>query len=207
MKKIITYVSLVSFLIYSFAGCSSSSQTQLPQGKKQVVEFISDHTFNYSKEEVYRASISALQKRNFLITLSDPATGIVNGDYSSSKLLQEEEDAQASDKSSFLTTCLTIVGIVLFIWLIALIFSSDSSSSDDSSSSNYDSDSKVYSYRYYNSLKLTSLSENQTEVSLQLIRMDLENGVVVNQKEVQNSLFNEAFFSLIEKELTISRVK
>lgn len=207
MKKIITYVSLVSFLIYSFAGCSSSSQTQLPQGGKQTVEFISDHTFNYSKEEVYRAAISALQKRNFLITLSDPVTGIVNGDYSSSKLLQEEEDARSSGKSSFLTTCLTIVGIVLFIWLIALIFSSDSSSSDNSSSSNYDSDSKVYSYRYSNSLKLISLSENQTEVSLQLIRLDLENGAVVSQAEVQNSLFNEAFFSMMEKELSTFRLR
>ena len=207
MKKIITYVSLVSFLIYSFAGCSAPAQTQLPQNRKQKVDFSSERTFNYSKEEVYRAGISVLQKRNFLITLSDPATGIVTGDYFSSKVLQEEEEAQSSGKSSFLKTCFTIVGIVLFIWLIALIFNSSSSSSDDDSSSNYDSDSKVYSYRYSNSLKLTSLSENETNVSLQLIRMELENGAVVNQGEVQNSLFNEAFFSLMEKELSTFRIR
>ncbi|MFA6980008.1 MAG: hypothetical protein WC209_11885 [Ignavibacteriaceae bacterium] len=204
MKKTMIYISLFSFLYYSLSGCATPQQTQFSQNGKQNEVVVSDHTFRHSKEEVYRAGISALQKRNFMITLSDPSTGIMNGEYSSSDLLPEEMQALSKGGSQFMKACATILGIILVVGLFAEAFNSNKSSSNNNSSNNYDSnsDSRVYSHRYLASLKLEPILANETDVSLHIIRMDLENGAVVKQAEVQNQLFNKAFFSSIENELT-----
>ena len=209
MKKTIIYISLFSFLYYSLSGCAVPQQTQLQQNGKQKEIIVSDHTFRFSKEEVYRAGISALQKKNFIISLSDPSTGIVNGEYSSTGLLPEDEEALTAGGSKFIKACATIVSIVLVVGLIFAIFNSNNSSSNTNSSDDYHSDSpsKVYSYKYFASLQLDYILGNETDVSLHLIRMELENGAVVRQTEVKNNLFNVAFFALMEKELTISRVR
>ncbi len=213
MKKTIVYISLFSFLYYSLSGCAVPQQTQLQQNGKYNEVVVADQTFHSSKEEVYKAGISILQKRNFMITLSDPTTGLVTGEYSSSRLLPEEEKALEGDSSKFLTTCITVVGIVLIVGLIFMLLNSDGSSSSSSSNSNAtssneyhsESDSRVHSYKYFVSIQLKPILFNETDVSLHIIRMDLENGAVVKQSELQNQLFNKTFFSAMEEELAASK--
>jgi len=213
LNKVVTSLLLFSFSLYLFSGCAAPQQTQVTGEKQRAVNENLPVVFSYSKEDVYKASILAIQQKSFLITLSDPFTGIVSGEYASTSLLPEEEAALASQNSEFASTCVTILGILLVVGLIyAIVKSNDSSSNNNSSNRNHEhesydsdyssSDSKVYSYKYTLSIYLTELDKERTEVRLQLIKMNLENGAVVSQTEMPNEMFNKHFYKLMENSLS-----
>lgn len=209
MKKVISCILLFSFPLYILSGCAAPQQTQLSKTKERPSVQNLPKVFSYSKNDVYKASIASIQQKNFIISLSDPYTGIVTGDYSTSLLLPEEEAAFAKDNNNFATTCITVLGILLLFGIIAALVNSNDSSSNGSSSSNYEhsyddhssSDSRVHAYKYSLSVFMKALDEQTTEVNLQLIKMNLENGTIVSQVEIQNEQFNENFYILMEKSL------
>jgi hypothetical protein len=121
-----------SFTFYSIVGCSSAGQSTKYLDKYDSMPFEDAIVVKASVDAAYKASINVLQKRGYMLTLSDPKTGIANLELNSPRILPEDEKkAQAEDKG--LTTgqiILIAVAVVLVVGIIYLIASSSDDSKD-----------------------------------------------------------------------------
>jgi len=210
MKKGLTIFVLISFLGYSLFGCSSEPSTKhLDKYDDRVYADLA--TYQSSKESVYRAAVFGLQQKGYVLTLSDPYTGLISGEVQSAQPLAEEfKAAEMSEEPSSGSILITILGIVFLFGIIAWLASSSNSTNDkekEKRSRNephyHDSstETKTLSYKYVVSLNLVTVDSASTEVRMSAVRTSFENGSVKGSGVMENKYLNYAVFEAIQRQL------
>jgi hypothetical protein len=204
-SKAITYPLLFIFTLYSLTGCSGSESIRSPRADQII--YRDNEQFLVNRDELYSVCLFVLLEKGYIIKLSDPETGLINAEFNSTSLI--EEDADESIKQD--NTCVNIISIVLLVGIIFLIVSALSSGSDNSAGGNecrsedesfYTAESSVSSYQYNLTLTIFSVNADTSGCSLVLIRSYIENGTVISQNSLMNKEFNYNFFNDIRNSLT-----
>lgn len=203
------------FLLYTitFPGCGSSSPSTSHLDKYDELPYRDTFTLSGSGQTVFRATIRALQQEGYIVSLSDPQTGLINAELNSGQVLAEEVKALQTEESSGTSLFWTIIGIVFLFGLIALIIGSDESEQEqkdersrhrerDPSVDVTVEDSRTTSYRYVITINANPIDETSTEVQISAVRMQLENGGVVDSRRVENKYLNYRIVDRIEIGLT-----
>ena len=214
MKRVTLSVAVWYFL-YSIIGCGSSHEATKHLDKYDALPYRDVTTVAVSKDVAYRAAILSLQQRGYVVTLSDPQTGLINAEINSASVLPEEEKADqaaATKGSSVGSVLLFILSIVLVFGIVLLLLgSSDKKSNDDSSSSssglqmNSGESAKTTSYRYILTLTTTALADSATEVQISSVRMVLENVGVMRSAKFENKYLNYSVFDALYDQLGMRR--
>jgi hypothetical protein len=214
MKKGLTFVVLISFLLYSLFGCSSEPSTKhLDKYDDRVYADLA--TYQSSRESVYRAAVFGLQQKGYVITLSDPQTGLISGEVQSAQPLAEEfKAAKMSEEPSSGNILITILGIVFLFGIIAWLASSSDSNNDkekEKRSRNephyHDSptETKTLSYKYVVSLTLATVDSASTKMRISAVRTSFENGGVTSSGLVENKYLNYSIFEAIQHQLETAK--
>jgi hypothetical protein len=214
MKRVTLSVAVWYFL-YSIIGCGSSHDATKHLDKYDALAYRDVTTVAVSKEVAYRAAILSLQQRGYVVTLSDPQTGLINAEINSASILPEEQKADqaaATKGPSVGSVVLFILSIVLVFGIVLLLLgSSDNKSKDDSSSSssglqiNSGEPSKTSSYRYILTLTTTAVADSATELQLSSVRMVLENGGVISSTKFENKYLNYSVFDALYDQLGLRK--
>ena len=255
--KSVTLAVTICFAFYSIVGCSSAERTTKYLDKYDSMPYKDAITVHASKDVAYKAAIVSLQNRGYILTLSDPQTGIANLELNSpTKLPEEEKQSEVDNSLSAGTVVLIVLACVLVVGLIVLIAnaSSDDDSKDKKTESSKNTAARnggdkrtqtgnantntgnqntgrnnfsgghherhnwnpyVYpfvdlavanpspepSYLYVVTLNTTSLNESTTEVKLSTVRLDLEDGEIMNSTRFENKYLNYSIFDGIGKEV------
>ncbi len=134
-KKFILPVAFC-FAFYSIVGCSSTAQTTKYLDKYDSMPFKDAITVNASQDVAYKAAIVSLEKRGYIVTMSDPQTGIANLELNTrNKLPEDEKQTEIDNKLSTGTIILIALSIILIVGIIVILASS---SDDDSIDKNKD---------------------------------------------------------------------
>lgn len=214
VKKLVPII-LASFVLYTTAGCGSSQSTQ-HLDKYDDRPYVDIATYSFSKDQVYKAAVIALQQRGYVVTLSDPQTGLINGELQNPIVIPEEQKAaEQSGKPSPASILIAILGVIFLFGIIAWL--ANSSDSSDSSSENnqrdrhrepYDpppAETKTLSYRYIVTLNLAPYAMDSTEVILSAVRTELENGSVASSGRIENKYLNYSIFEAIQAQLEMKK--
>ena len=210
MKKALTLFVLISFLAYSFFGCSSEPSTKhLDKYDDRVYADLA--TYQSSRESVYRAAIFGLQQKGYVLTLSDPQTGLISGEVQSAQPLAEEfKAAKMSEEPSSGNVLIAILGIVFLFGIIGWLASSSNSTNDKEKEKrsrnephyhDATTETKTLSYKYAVSLTLATLDSSSTEVRISAVRTSFENGSVTGSGLMENKYLNYAVFEAIQRQL------
>ncbi len=200
---------LFSFILY--AGCGTTQPTQ-HLDKYDGRPYADIATYPASKDDVHKATALALQQKGFVVTLSDPVTGLMNGELENPAIIPEEQKSNEQyEKASTGDILLGILGIIFIFGIIGWLVGS---SEDDSSEHNkrekerhrepYYSppvEPKTSSYRYVVALTLTAYGTDSTEVAISAVRAQLENGSVVSSGRMENKYLNYSIFEAIQSRL------
>ena len=205
MKKQISCLLIFSIMLTTITGCAGSSNSTAYIKEFEGTSYKNREVYNYNKNEVFWATVDALKEKGYQVTLSDSNAGMLTAEYNSANLLPEEMAALSKNQAQ--ATCATILGIVLVVGLFVVIIKALSSSSSSSStydsgcqnSESYNSESKVTSNKYQLTFSFMSLAEEQTEVSLSVIKSVVENGTTVNQNLLENKYLNNGIFKKIDE--------
>ena len=200
-----------TFFLYTIVlpGCGSSAPSTKHLDKYDQLPYRDTFTLNGSGQTVYRAAIRVLQQEGYIVSLSDPQTGLINAELNSGQVLAEEAKASQPEESSGTSLFWTIIGFVFLFGLIALIIGSEDSEQEqkdersrfrerDPSVDVTVEDSKTISYRYIVTINANPIDETSTEVQISAVRMQLENGGVVDSRRLQNKYLNYRLVDLIE---------
>ena len=213
-QKSIPFV-LASFILYSASGCGPSQSTR-HLDKYDDRAYADIATFSFSKDRVYQSAIIALQQKGYVVTLSDPQTGLINGEIQNSIVIPEEQKAaEQSEKPSAGSILIAILGVIFLFGIIAwLVNSSDSSNSSGENDKRerhrepYYSpaeETKILSYRYIVTLNLAPLGMDSTEVVISAVRTELENGSVASSGRIENKYLNYSIFEAIQARLEMEK--
>lgn len=210
MKKSFTFLVLVSFLVYSTFGCSTEPSTKhLDKYDDRVYADLA--TYQSSRESVYRAAILGLQQKGYVITLSDPQTGLMSGEVQSAQPIAEEFKAEKmAEEPSGGNVLIAILGIVFLFGIIAWLASSsdtqenkeeDKRSRTESHYHEPPAETKSMSYKYVVSLSLKTVDSVSTEVRISAVRTSFENGNVSGSGLLENKYLNYSVFEAIQRQL------
>ena len=210
MKSVAVFVA-VCFFFYSIFGCGSSNETTRHLDKYDTLPYQDVTTVDVPQGVAYRAAILSLQQRGYVVTLSDPQTGLINTEINSPDIIPEEQkatQAATTEDSSVGTILLGILSIILIfgivLWLVA---SSDEESEDDSSSTasnvHAGEPKKTTSYRYILTLTTTALTDSSTEIQMSAVKMTLENGSVIHSAKFENKYLNYSVFDGLYDQLSM----
>jgi hypothetical protein len=214
-KALVVCVTL-SFTIYTLTGCGSSRQAIAHLDKYDKEPYISAADFPAEQETIYRAVLNSVQSRGFLVTLSDPKTGLLTAEINQGKLLPEEEkqiEFDSQSKSSSSSVVWTILGVVflvgIVIWILSLTSSNDETSSSkkeiEHSPPHHHHEEEtiptVKSFRYVVSFTITPIQTDTTTVRISAVRMNIENGTIVSTTTLENKFFNYSLFDRIDDNL------
>lgn len=206
MKKQISCLLIFSIMLTTITGCAGSGNSNVYIKEFEGTSYKSREVYNYNKNEVYWATVDALKEKGYQVMLSDSNAGMLTAEYNSANLLPEEMAELSKNQAG--ATCATILGIVLVVGLIVVIIKALSSNSSSSSSScdsgyqnsdSYYSESKVISNKYQLTFSFMSMAEEQTEVSLSVIKSVVENGTTVKQNLFENKYLNNGIFKKIDE--------
>ncbi len=214
MKKGLTFVVLISFLVYSLFGCSSEPSTKhLDKYDDRVYADLA--TYQSSKESVYRAAVFGLQQKGYVLTLSDPQTGLISGEVQSAQPLAEEfKAAKMSEEPSSGNVLIAILGIVFLFGIIGWLASSSGSNNDKEKEKrsrneppyrDAPTETKTLSYRYVVSLTVATVDSSSTEVRLSAVRTSYENGSVTGSGLIENKYLNYAIFEAIQRQVETAK--
>lgn len=204
-----TVIITICFFVFSVLNCGGSGQSTKHLEKYDSYPYQDIFTLNVSKDGAYKAAVNALQQQGYLITLSDPQTGLINAEINSPALLPEEIKAEEQSKggTSVWTILLAILGVVLLFGLIGSMDGcSDSSKktktrTDDHTYYPPPQETKTTSYRYVVTLTTTELDANSTGIKVSAVRMVLENGSVASSGRIENKYLNYNIIDAIEAQL------
>ena len=213
-KKSIPFV-LASFILYTAAGCGSGQSTR-HLDKYDERPYADIATYSFSKDQVYKSAIIALQQKGFVVTLSDPQTGLMNGELENSDVIPEDQKAaEQRDKPSTGSILIAILGIIFLFGIIAWL-----ASASDSSDASKDSDkrerhrepyysppaeTKTLSYRYVVTVSLAPYGMDSTEVVISAVRTEMENGGVGSSVRMENKYLNYSIFEAIQNRLEMKK--
>jgi hypothetical protein len=210
-KKALTLIVTFCFTLYSVIGCSSSVRSTEHLDKYDDLPYVNFTTVDVPRDIAYRAAILSLQHQGYVVTLSDPQTGLINCEINGASVIPEEQkagQATTTQESSFGSVLLVILSIILIFGIVLLLVGS----SDDPSGDNAEQGtagvqggssepSKTTSYRYVVTLHTTSVTDSSTEVQVSATRMVLENGAIVHSAAFENKYLNYSVFDAIYDQL------
>lgn len=212
--KSVTLTVALCFLFYSIVGCGGSNETTRHLDKYDDSPYRDVMTVSVSKEVAYRAVIASMQQRGYVVTLSDPQTGLVNTEINSSRILPEEQKLLQVPKQgpSVGKVLLVILSIVLVFGIVLLLVGSSSDKSKDDRSSaapttgsgtTYVSSepAKTTSYKYIVTLNTSALTDSSTQIQISAVRMELENGSVKNSGKFESKYLNYSIFDALYEQL------
>jgi len=204
MKKTVSLILIFSVFLTTLTGCAGSSGASPLLKEFSSSSYTSKEVFNYNVDDVYKAAVDVLHDKGYQITISDSYAGILTAEYNTESLIPEE--IAAMEKNQTQSACVTILGIVLIFGLIAVIISAIANNSGSSSSSSgtcdnntYYSDAPVKSSRYQLTFTFTVLEKNVTEVGLNVIKSEVENGTIVKQQILENKYLNNGIFKKMDQ--------
>jgi len=209
MKKGLTFVVLISFLVYSLFGCSTEPSTKhLDKYDDRV--FADLAMYQSSRDSVYRAAVFGLQQKGYVITLSDPQTGLISGEVQSAQPLAEElKAAKMSEEPSNGNILIAILGIVFLFGIIAWLASSNKEkekrSRNEPPYADAPTGTKILSYKYVVSLTLAAVDSASAEVRISAIRTSFENGSVTGSGLMENKYLNYVIFEAIQRQLETAK--
>jgi hypothetical protein len=130
--KPFTVAVTFSFVFYSIVGCSTTRATKYLD-KYDSLPYTDKVDVHASYNAAYKGAIVSLKKRGYRVTLSDPATGIAELEYSSLDKIPEEtkQDEVANQGPSAGTVILIALSIVLIVGIVILIANSSDDDSKD----------------------------------------------------------------------------
>ncbi|MBI3006131.1 MAG: hypothetical protein HYY49_12055 [Ignavibacteriales bacterium] len=208
VRNLIPFV-FASFVVYVVSGCGTTQPTR-HLDKYDSRPFADIATYIFSMDDVHKAAVLALQQKGYIVTVSDPVTGLVNGELESPDILAEEQKFEEQHEGpSAGTILLGILGIIFLFGIIAWLVSSTDDPSDSTSEhekrerhrepyySPPDKE-KTASYRYVVSLTLSPYGMDSTEVVISAMRSKLENGGVVSSGRMENKYLNYSIFEGIQ---------
>jgi len=142
--KGVTIAVIYFFAFYAICGCSSTKQSTTYLDKYDTKPYTGAITVKASEDVAYKTAIVSLEKRGYILTLSDPQTGVANLELSTStKLPEEEKQIQANDSGpSAGTIILYALAIVLVVGIIILLLSSSDDSKDKDKDKNKDNNTE-----------------------------------------------------------------
>jgi len=131
--KSVTIAVTYFFAFYAICGCSSTRQTTSYLDKYDSMPYKTAITVNSSEDVAYKAAITTLQKHGYILTLSDPQTGVATLEQTTStKLPEEDKKAQVDDSGpSAGTIILYALAIVLIVGIIVILLASSGDDSKD----------------------------------------------------------------------------
>jgi hypothetical protein len=215
MKRVVLFVA-VWYFFYAIIGCGSSHDATKHLDKYDDLTYSDKTTVNVSRDVVYKAAILSLQQRGYVVTMSDPQTGLINAEINSGSMLPEEqkaEEAAAAKGPSVGRVLLVILSIILVFGIVLLLVgSSDDKSKDERSRSsssirvNAGEPTNTSSYRYILTLTMTALADSATEFQISAVRMVLENGGVIESTKWENKYLNYSVFDALYDQLGIRKL-
>lgn len=209
----LTIVIASCFLLYAVAvpGCGSSTPSTGHLDQYDSLPYRDAFTFDDDAPRVYRAAIRALQQEGYVISLSDPQTGLISAELNSGQVIAEEVKDARPAESSGSNVFWTIIGIIFLFGLIAMIVGSSEETDNDqredrSRPPRHDppyehEDTKTVSFRYIVTLNAGATGDFSTEVRISAVRMQLENGGVVRSERMENKYLNYRLADLVRNEL------
>lgn len=215
MKKPLSVsIVLTIFVFFSIFGCSAGNRSSAPESSP--LEHVPDvKIFPKGIQQMYSRSVTGMQKLGYVVTVSDPVTGLLTAErYMQFAVLEDKaESAGLNEKSSgdVFLTCLSILLVFGIVFLIVDAVSSDAqkNSSDhhdrsssqkahhDHSHSGSETPSAVTSYRYSISVRFTAMSDSATRVQTTISKVTITNGSPSGSMVIRSSvLLNELYRSL-----------
>ena len=212
--QILVYCVTVCFTLHSLFGCSSSKATSAYLDNYKDEPYVDTAGFVGHKDDIYKAAIGALQSKRYLITASDTATGRITAELNRISILPEdrkdtEEKAKSGAEGS--NVIVAILGIILVVGIIAMILHSTSSNnetsqsissseSSESTESIESSESTTNSFTYIVTISMAPLGSDSTEVRIDALRTDFENGNTLSRTPLSNRYLNYSIFDAIDEE-------
>ena len=203
----------VCFFFYSMTGCGSSNVATKHLDQYNEKTYTDEATFFANKDDVYKATVLALQQRGYVVTLSDAQTGLINGEVSGSTILPEEQKQITSNTSNDIGAgeiIIMILGFILIVGLIAML-TSDSSKDKESNSNTTsttttttvvaNSPEKITSFKYVITLNTAALNDTSSQLQVSAVRMMIENGSVTNSSKFENKYLNYGLFDAVQEQL------
>ena len=199
-----------SLLLYTAVGCSGSGQSTKHLDQYDSLPYRDSFTVNAPPADAHKAALFALQQKGFVVTLSDPISGLITAEINGADRLAAEVKQEATDKKESrgtLEMILAAVGIIFLIGIIVAIFSSGSNETKPSSSQ---SGSTTYvrqeaepkkSYRYVVTLNTEMRDTLGTAIQFSAVRMYLANGSVQTTDRFANKYLNYELFDAIAAQL------
>ena len=210
--KIVTLSVAVCYFFYSIIGCGSSTDATKHLDKYDALAYQDVTKVDVPKDVAYRAAILSLQQRGYVVTLSDPQTGLINTEINSPDIIPEEQKANQAPTtkgSSAGSILLMILSIILIFGLVLLLLGpSDDKSKDEKSSTSSSvhpgssAPTKTTSYRYIVTLTMAALTDSTTELQISTVRMRLENGSVTESARFENKYLNYSIFDALYDQLS-----
>ncbi len=212
--KSVTLTVALCFFFYSIVGCGSSNEAPRHLDKYDDLPYRDVMTVSVSKEVSYSAIIASMQQRGYVVTLSDPQTGLINTEINSSRILPEEQKMLQVPKPgpSVGHVLLVILSVILIFGIVLLIAGSSSEKSKDDKSSTTSSAGVVSSepprttsYKYIVTFNTSALTDTSAQIQISAVRLELENGSVKNSGKFESKYLNYSIFDAVYEQLSAPR--
>jgi len=212
--QILVYCVTVCFTLHSLFGCGSSKATTAYLDNYKDEPYVDTAGFVGHKEDIYRAAIGALQSKGYLITASDTAIGRLCGELNRTSVLPEDRkdmDEKAKSGGEGSNVVVAILGIILVVGIVAMILHSLSSNNETSQSisssettesteTTESSESTTNTFTYILTISVAPLGSDSTEVTIDALRIDLENGNTLRRSPLSSKYLNYSIFDAIDEQ-------
>jgi hypothetical protein len=206
----LTIFVAASTLFYSVIGCGGASQSTKHLDRYDALPYRDSFVVKAEPADVHKAALLSLQQQGFVITLSDPISGLVTAEKNGADRIAAELKQEASGKEDSRGTLETILGAVGILFLLGVLAAIFSSGCNQSSSSSAQSGSTTYvnrapetkkSYRYVVTVNTETRDTLGTVIQFSAVRMYLENGSIQSTEPFSNKYLNYELFDGIAAKL------
>lgn len=207
--RAVTIVVTACFGFYCIGGCGSS-EAMKRLTKYEGRGYTDVMVIRGAVDDVYKASVAALQTEEFNVTLSDPQTGLLSAEKYSASVIPEDQKAldDAKEPASVWAIVIGVLAIILVVGLIAILVSSCNETDKEGSQKSKDKESTttavvvpppqtVTGYKYIVSLTLARVASDSTEIDITATKMFVENGVVTSSAPMRSKYLNYIIFDAI----------